>query len=929
MKNFKTIGNKTMAALAFALALAACGGDSPETLLASAKDYLARNDPKTAAVQLKNALQKKPDLAEARFLLGKALLDEGNVIAAEVELRKAASLRFPSDELTPLRARAMLMLGQAKRVIEEFSQTQLRTPESQAELQTALANAYLAESKNDLAKARLDAALATVPDFGRALYTQARIRLSEQDVPGATALLDKALANDPSFHEALQLRGDILAYEGQTDSAIAFYRAALQAKPNYLPAYVSMITRLIEAGRMEEAARDFEEMRQVAPKAAQTSYVRAELMYRQKQFAEAREAIQHFLRFAPENPIGQQLAGAIEFELKSYPAAERYLQAVLTKAPRTGIARRILITSFLRSGKPDKALGALQPILGEIGDDSNLLALAGEVFMQNGNADRAGEYFARASKLDPANKSKQTAVALTHLAKGETDTAYKALEKIASTDTGIQADMALIAAQLRNRQFDLALKSIGELGKKRGKDPLVAPLVANLRGTALLGKRDAPGARAAFESAIAANPEYFPAVKNLAMLDLAEKKPENAKQRFRDMIARNPNSSLALLALADLEGRTGGKKEDVLALITQAVASNPTDIASRLALINFHIAARDPASAVAAAQNALTALPDNSAILDAQGRAQQASGNYNQAISTYVRLSELNPGTVQPYLRMADIHFANRDKNSARQALNRALAIMPESIEAQRGLLLLDLNAGRIEDAVRTARNIQKQHPENPVGYLLEGDSYSVGKEWKEAIEAYRNGIRQTGAGELAMALHNALVSRNTPGEADKFAASWLKDHPKDARFRLYFAESATARADYAAAARQYKALLDLQPDNPALLNNMAWVMAKNKDPKALELAEKAYKLSPDQPNIIDTLGSLLVEKGQLDRGIELLRRAYSLMPGNPTIRFNLANALLKSGNTAEARTLLIELSGLGESFAQSREVAELLKSIQ
>lgn len=36
---------------------------------------------------------EKPDLAEARFLLGKALLDEGNPTAADVELRKAAELK--------------------------------------------------------------------------------------------------------------------------------------------------------------------------------------------------------------------------------------------------------------------------------------------------------------------------------------------------------------------------------------------------------------------------------------------------------------------------------------------------------------------------------------------------------------------------------------------------------------------------------------------------------------------------------------------------------------------------------------------------------------------------------------------------------------------------------------------------------------------
>ena len=47
--------------------------DDPEALVASAKALLAKNDNSAAIIQLKNALQKDPDIAEARFLLGKAL----------------------------------------------------------------------------------------------------------------------------------------------------------------------------------------------------------------------------------------------------------------------------------------------------------------------------------------------------------------------------------------------------------------------------------------------------------------------------------------------------------------------------------------------------------------------------------------------------------------------------------------------------------------------------------------------------------------------------------------------------------------------------------------------------------------------------------------------------------------------------------------
>jgi Flp pilus assembly protein TadD len=69
---------------------------------------------------VKNALQQNPNLGEARFLLGSALLDSGDLSGAEVELRKALELKHPADAVVPLLAVTMLGLGQAKKLVDEF-----------------------------------------------------------------------------------------------------------------------------------------------------------------------------------------------------------------------------------------------------------------------------------------------------------------------------------------------------------------------------------------------------------------------------------------------------------------------------------------------------------------------------------------------------------------------------------------------------------------------------------------------------------------------------------------------------------------------------------------------------------------------------------------------------------------------------------------
>ena len=100
------------------------------------------------------------------------------------------------------------------------------------------------------------------------------------------------------------------------------------------------------------------------------------------------------------------------------------------------------------------------------------------------------------------------------------------------------------------------------------------------------------------------------------------------------------------------------------------------------------------------------------------------------------------------------------------------------------------------------------------------------------------------------------------------------------------------------------------------------------KDPRAVEYAEKANRLAPNRPSFMDTLGMLLVERGDTKRGIELLQRAVALSPEAPAIRLNLSKALLKAGRKDEARRELRVLANLGDKYPEHAEVAELMKGL-
>ena len=119
-------------------------------------------------------------------------------------------------------------------------------------------------------------------------------------------------------------------------------------------------------------------------------------------------------------------------------------------------------------------------------------------------------------------------------------------------------------------------------------------------------------------------------------------------------------------------------------------------------------------------------------------------------------------------------------------------------------------------------------------------------------------------------------------------------------------------------------------PQVPSMVrNSLAWAYYKLNDPRALEAAEGAYKATPDSALITDTLGWILVEKGDVKRGLPLLQRAAALEPENPEISYHLAVALAKFGDRDAAREKLTKILAKGKAFAEAKDAQALLTSLK
>ena len=94
-----------------------------------------------------------------------------------------------------------------------------------------------------------------------------------------------------------------------------------------------------------------------------------------------------------------------------------------------------------------------------------------------------------------------------------------------------------------------------------------------------------------------------------------------------------------------------------------------------------------------------------------------------------------------------------------------------------------------------------------------------------------------------------------------------------------------------------------MKPDYAHAYNALGYTLAEktNRLAEARDLVEKAFKLAPEDPFILDSLGWVHYRMGNMAEALRLLHTAYSTRP-DPEIAAHLGEALWKSGQHDEAQ---------------------------
>lgn len=903
--------------------LTACGETKDaETLISEAVEYQKKGNDNAAIIQLKNALQQEPNNKQARFMLGVLSQKNGDLLAAEKELERALNLGLDADTVIPVLSRVLFDLGKFQMLLDTVD----RYPEiNSVKVKILQGRALLAVGRREESKAILDQVLIDNPDSAEVLVGLAQHALSEKDLDVANQLSAQAAAQNPESTEAWLFNARLLQAQGKVEQALEAFEKVIELAPDNLAAYSSKATIEIGLRKFDDARNTIARARQVVPESIGMNHAQALLDYTQGRHAEAQTSIQTVLSVAPEHLPSVLLAGAIQLSLGSLSQAEQYLEQYLKKNPGNVYARKLMINTLLQSNQIRQAIAVLEPTLSAEQNDPQLFALAGETYMRSGDFTKATEFYEKANELAPNSAAIHTALGLSKLATGDREHAIAELELAQDLDPrSPRAGILLTLAHLRTNAFDKALATIDELIKEDAKNPLFY----NLKGAVFVGKNDAIKARESFNQALAIEPNYFPAITNLARLDMQDRKPDVAKSRFEAILKNDDKNVQAMSALANLAFVQGNTAE-ATRWLERASNQNPNELEPALHLTAHYLRIDDMEKAMLLARKLNGSYPNEPRVLEVLGRVQLAQNNLPAALDTFERLAGRLPDSALAQLQIANVHSMLKDYAAAGTALRKALFIDPGFVDAKTALVRLAIFEDKPNEAMSLAQSIQKDHANTPQGYELEGDLWIRQNKPDAAVKAYEKAFSVAQSGALMMKIHSALIQEGNDKKAYAEITQWLVKNPEDAATRLYLANDYLGKKQYANAAKEYETIVQKNPQHVMSLNNLAWIYHQSKDPRALEYAEKAFQLASENPAIQDTLAWILVEKGEIDRALPILEKAALQLPDNATVQYHYAHALVKAGNQAKARQILGKITAGGIDFPEIEAARALMKQTQ
>ena len=853
-----------------------------------------RSDNAGAIIQLKNALKADSRMLPALVLMGQAYLRAGDPAAAERVLADAEKLGAARGRIATLQAEAYLMQGRYRLMLEKFGADGL-PPQARLDMLLMRGRAQLSLGQLDAAMSSAQQAAQLPGGDARALSLQARIHLNANRVSEAQLAAREALRIAPQSADALNMQASILHAGGDLAGAVREYGRALAADARHLEARLARAGALLDAQRDSEAKADLDYLRQHYPYDPRGAYLRALYSSRRGDEVSARTALQDATRtlsqlspeFLSANEQLQILGGLSHHALGEFERAKSFLLPYQEKHPRHVGVRKLLASIYLADRQYDRVIAMLQPALREQPGDARVLAMLGEVAMRQGKLDKAASLFKEAAAAHDSPDI-QAGLGVSQMGAGQAEAGFKTLARAYARSPGAtEAAIPYALALLKRGDARTAAGIVEGIVKREPRN--VAML--NLLGITRLAMGDPAGARTAYASAIRIAPNFFTAHLNLARIDEIDKHPARARARYLGILKVAPAHIDAMLELARLE-ESQALPAQAQRWLEKAHSAASQDIRPHLALSAFYLRQGQPKQALDVAKDAQARAPDHPHALLALAQSQIAVGDGDSARGVLRRLTQVAAFNPERLTATAALQMQVGDLKSARYTLSKALLADPTYMPALAQQVRLELQGGQVGEAEKRAQALLRVPGGAADAQRLIGEIRLSQKRYAEAVSAYRAALAGGPNEANVFGLHDALMASGQAAGAVALMSDWHARHPRNRLVAHALAEACMASQDKLRARALYTALVRTDPGDARAHNNLAHVLLQLGDAKALLHAEKAHALAPGQPQVNDTLGWVLVQQGQLEKGLRYLREAALRAPDNTEIQAHL-NATL------------------------------------
>lgn len=678
-------------------------------------------------------------------------------------------------------------------------------------------------------------------------------------------------ARSPEAQQARHLgRGDRYFGREQYRDAIIEYRNVLRIEPTNVRALQQLGFAHYQLGETGQAFRYLLKAQQLSPENLDVRLKLGAIYLLGHRPAEAREEATYVLEKAPKNLEALLLlAGAASAPGEADVAIRRLEEARADLGDRAKL-HLALGTLYLRKQDPAAAERAFRDAVVREPQSAEAHMALGSFYLDRRDIALAEREFTTAADLAPIGSPARLKLTDFYLFVRKPEEAKRILQEVVDKAPDyLPARRRLAEIAFAEGQYAESAETLERLLTTHPSD-LDALL---LRGRVRLARRQTTEAIQDFQQVLSLEPRLAAARYELALAQLQAGNIEQAKTELKEATTVAPNFTEATLKLAELNLQTGARQAAIEDL-EKLVAKQPRAVAAYVLLGTAYLAKREPARALDAYRQVAVLAPRDPRGPYLVGLALRSAGKYREAEKQFEASLALAPGYVEAVAQLAAMALADKQPDAALSRVKTQIARVPKSGGLQD--LLGRVYRVRGEKALAEAAYLKALALElGLVGPYLELASlYAAQGKYDQALGKLNEGLRVNPDNVVALMLSGTLYHR---------------------------------KGEIAKAREAYEKVLALNPRFAPAANNLAWLYLEQGGnlERALQFAQTAKELAPDEPHISDTLGWIFYKRGVYQGALTLLKESASKLPENPEVQYHLGMAYWKVGDKEQAKQVL------------------------